>query len=89
LPIHEIEELTTSNQMEEELFLGLRKKVGISKIQFAEKFGKSFQEIYGSTSEQLIQKGWLASQGDRVFLTKAGMFIGNEVFEAFLLDAEK
>ncbi len=89
LPIHETEELTTSNQMEEELFLGLRKKAGISKIRFAEKFGKSFQEIYGSTSEQLIQKGWLASQGDRVFLTKAGMFIGNEVFEAFLLDGEK
>ncbi len=60
-------ELTTSNQMEEELFLGLRKRLAFQKYALQKNSGESFQEIYGSTSEQLIQKGWLASQGDRVF----------------------
>ncbi|WP_200908915.1 radical SAM family heme chaperone HemW [Enterococcus sp. RIT-PI-f] len=85
-PIHEREELTRENQMEEELFLGLRKKSGISKSRFEQKFAVPFQEVYGSVAKDLIGKGWLAEADDQVHLTKAGMFIGNDVFEAFLID---
>lgn len=85
LPIHETESLTTSNQMEEEMFLGLRKKQGVSKTAFSNKFACSFDSIYGNVVEELSKNGWLVSEGDRVYLTKSGMFIGNDVFEKFLL----
>ncbi|WP_430612300.1 radical SAM family heme chaperone HemW [Enterococcus sp. DIV0876] len=88
LPVHEREVLTRENQMEEELFLGLRKKRGVSKTRFQQKFAVSFHEVYGSVTQKLVAKGWLAEDLDNVYLTKAGMFIGNDVFEAFLIDQE-
>ena len=67
------------------MFLGLRKKQGVSKAAFSNKFACSFDSIYGNVVEELSKNGWLVSEGDRVYLTKSGMFIGNDVFEKFLL----
>lgn len=87
-PVYEQDSLTFSNQIEEELFLGLRKKSGISKQRFLEKFGVSFDAIYQEVCQELVAKGWLAVTNDTVYLTKTGMFIGNEVFEKFLLEGK-
>lgn len=85
LPIIETEELTVENQIEEELFLGLRKLEGISQKKFAEKFQVDFMEIYGNVLPELIQNKWLVVDNDYVRLTQNGLFVGNEVFEKFLL----
>ncbi|KAF1300158.1 radical SAM family heme chaperone HemW [Enterococcus sp. JM9B] len=85
LPIYEEEFLTKENQMEEELFLGLRKLEGISKQNFRQKFNVDFHDIYGPVLPELKEKGWLLEEKDTVRLTKTGLFIGNEVFEKFLL----
>lgn len=85
LPAYEEEFLTTQNQMEEEMFLGLRKISGISKRIFKEKFGVDFQTVYGAVLPELKQKGWLLEEEDTIRLTDTGLFIGNEVFEKFLL----
>jgi len=86
LPIYETEELTRNNQIEEEMFLGLRKKAGISKFHFNEKFGTDMTEIYGDVLRELIKKDWLVETDDHVALTPKGLLIGNEIFEKFLLD---
>lgn len=85
LPAYEEEFLTKQNQMEEEMFLGLRKIAGISKRVFKEKFGVDFQTVYGAVLPELKQKGWLLEEEDTIRLTDTGLFIGNEVFEKFLL----
>ncbi len=85
LPIVETETLTWENQIEEELFLGLRKLDGISQRRFAEKFAVDFTTIYQDVLPELIEKNWLTMTGDQVRLTHEGLFIGNEVFEKFLL----
>lgn len=85
LPAYEEEFLTKQNQMEEEMFLGLRKIAGISKRVFKEKFGVDFQTVYGAVLPELKQKGWLSEEEDAIRLTDTGLFIGNEVFEKFLL----
>ncbi|WP_122646906.1 radical SAM family heme chaperone HemW [Enterococcus mediterraneensis] len=85
LPAYEEEFLTKQNQMEEEMFLGLRKIAGISKRVFKEKFGVDFQTVYGAVLPELKQKGWLLEEEDAIRLTDTGLFIGNEVFEKFLL----
>lgn len=87
LPILEIEPLTLHNQMEEEMFLGLRKKTGVSRLVFEQKFGHSFEEIYGEVANQLLQKGWLEEEGQRIRLSAKGLMIGNEVFQEFLMDS--
>lgn len=87
-PIAETEILTLNNQMEEELFLGLRKKNGVSKQRFKEKFGLSLNQVYKETIPELVQKGLLVEKKDRIHLSKQGLFVGNDVFEAFLIEKE-
>ena len=52
---------------------------------FQNKFACSFDSIYGNVVEELSKNGWLVSEGDRVYLTKSGMFIGNDVFEKIFI----
>ena len=80
------EHLTLREQMEEEMFLGLRKKSGVSMERFEEKFGQSFQELYGDIIKDLIQQGLMQVDGDRVRMTKRGLFLGDTVAERFILE---
>ncbi len=89
LPIVETEELTRLNQIEEELFLGLRKKVGISKQKFQQKFQEPIEAIYGEVIQRLIKEELLIEEADILRLTKKGLFVGNNVFEAFLLSEKE
>lgn len=86
LPILEKEELTKKNQMEEEMFLGLRKKAGVSKQVFYEKYRVDLMDIYEDAINQLINEQLIIEENGFVKLTKKGLFIGNQVFEKFLLD---
>lgn len=86
LPIIEEEFLTVKSQIEEELFLGLRKKEGVSKEKFKERFGRRIEDIYSLVIEELVNEKLLQTSDQRIFLTQAGMFKGNEVFEKFLID---
>jgi oxygen-independent coproporphyrinogen-3 oxidase len=85
--LHE-EILSKKEQMEEEMFLGLRKKSGISIQRFQEKFQLSFQQRYGQIVEQLVAEGLLQVQGDQVRMTKQGLFLGDTVAERFILEEE-
>ncbi|UGQ07882.1 radical SAM family heme chaperone HemW [Streptococcus anginosus] len=80
------EHLTLREQMEEEMFLGLRKKSGVSMERFEEKFERSFQELYGEIVKDLIQQGLMQVEGDRVRMTKRGLFLGDTVAERFILE---
>lgn len=88
-PVVEAETLTRQQQMEEELFLGLRKRAGVSKARFAQKFACPLHTVYGATIRQFVAKGYLEEDAQHIRLTKQGMFVGNEVFEGFLLDDYK
>ena len=68
------EHLTQTEMMEEEMFLGLRKKTGVSKKRFEEKFGVNFDQQYGSVVEKLIQQGLWYPDKDIVRMTKKGLF---------------
>lgn len=73
-------------QLEEELFLGLRKTAGISKIHFIEKFGEPVEAIFRDKIKKLVHDGLLIDENDYLMLSKKGRFVGNEVFQEFLLD---
>ena len=80
------EHLSQKEQMEEEMFLGLRKKSGVSMARFEEKFGRSFEGLYGEIVRDLVQQGLMQIEGDRVRMTKRGLFLGDTVAERFILE---
>lgn len=80
------ETLTKEEMMEEELFLGLRKKSGVSIARFEEKFGVSFEERYGQIVRELCNQGLLVPDDNVVRMTKKGLFLGDTVAERFILE---
>ena len=80
------EHLSQKEQMEEEMFLGLRKKSGVSMARFEEKFGRPFDGLYGKIVKDLVQQGLMQIEGDRVRMTKRGLFLGDTVAERFILE---
>ena len=80
------EHLTLEEKMEEELFLGLRKKTGVSKERFEEKFGISFDQRYGQVVASLTEQGLLVPDDKQVRMTKRGLFLGDTVAEKFILE---
>ncbi|MGY3704891.1 coproporphyrinogen III oxidase [Vagococcus martis] len=86
LPTITTENLTIKHQMEEEMFLGLRKKQGVSLTNFEEKFGQKFDSVYGEIVQQLIDEDMLQIKNSYISLTDKGLILGNDVFEKFLLE---
>lgn len=81
----EPKKLTRKDQMEEYMFLGLRKMEGVSKERFAENFGCSMESVYGEVLERMYSLGLLEKQGDYVRLTRRGIDVSNRVMSEFLL----
>ena len=79
------EVITRQAAMEEFCFLGLRMINGISAQMFKEKFGASIFDVFGGVMEKNRRLGLLEVDGDKIFLTKRGLALGNEVFADFLL----
>lgn len=82
----EVEQLTVANQMEEFLFLGLRKMEGIVKMEFQQRFGYSIEQIYGEVIKKWKRRGFLEEGKERVWLTRQGIDVSNVVLADFLLD---
>ena len=78
--------LTEAEEMEEFMFLGLRKMNGISKKIFSEYFGKSLEDVYGESIQKLENLNLLEQNVDRVWLTKRGIDVSNSVFVEFILE---
>lgn len=84
--LHEnIEILTKEDEMEEFMFLGLRKVAGIDARDFCERFGVTIENVYAKEIEQNIRKGLLIRQGDMLRLTEYGIDICNTVMSDFIL----
>ncbi|MGM9904481.1 coproporphyrinogen III oxidase [Enterococcus sp. 10A9_DIV0425] len=86
LPVLEKESLSKKNQIEEEMFLGLRKKAGISKQHFYDRYQQSIDSLYEKVLDELVEEELLINEENRIYLTQKGTFLGNNVFERFLLE---
>ena len=80
------EVLSKKSQIEEEMFLGLRKKSGVLVEKFEAKFNCSFDKLYGEQITELIKQKLLYDDRERIHMTDKGFELGNNVFEKFLLD---
>lgn len=84
----DVETLTVEEQMEEFIFLGLRKMQGISEQKFQEAFQKSIWECYSENIRKVMEKGLLDKRDGNLYLTEKGIDISNYVFAEILCKQE-
>ena len=77
--------LRRKDEMEEFMFLGLRKINGVSEYDFYKSFRVSMDEIYKESIENLIKEGLLVREEDRIRLTDRGIDLSNYALSQFLL----
>ncbi|MBQ4283077.1 MAG: coproporphyrinogen III oxidase, partial [Lachnospira sp.] len=80
------EELSVREQMEEFMFLGLRKVAGVSFEKFEQEFGLDIHSVYGEIISKNVSLELMEYVGDKgVRLTERGIDISNVVLSDFLL----
>ena len=80
--------LDQKSEMEEFLFLGLRMTKGISEADFEKYFHLSLTQVYKDAIQKHEALGLLKREQGRLFLTRKGISLSNQVFVDFLLDEE-
>lgn len=85
-PILEEEKITLKEQIEEEIFLGLRRRVGLNKHAFHKKYGFSIYSLYKEQIRRLVSQDLLVETEDVLRLTNDGMLLANRVFTEFMLE---
>ncbi|MFJ7920297.1 radical SAM family heme chaperone HemW [Lysinibacillus fusiformis] len=86
LPIVHEHEVSQAEKREEQMFLGLRKTEGVQHKIYEEKLKVPIVAHYDSVLKELVSKGLLEHDDVGVRLTRKGRFVGNEVFQQFLLE---
>lgn len=85
-PVLHVDQIGKKEQVEEELFLGLRKRTGVSQKRFKAKYQLELQDVYRDQITELIKQDLIEIDGDIVRMTEHGQLFGNDVFHRFLLD---
>ncbi|PRS80430.1 MULTISPECIES: radical SAM family heme chaperone HemW [unclassified Bacillus (in: firmicutes)] len=83
-PYKETHQVTKAEQIEEEMFLGLRKIEGVKSADFQAKYGAAPEALFSTVLEELEEKGLIVKGDIGIRLTRKGKLLGNEVFQAFL-----
>lgn len=83
-PLADCKVLGPQEQLEERLFLGLRRRGGVSLAQLNTEFAVDVARQYERTIRECCEAGWVERDGDRLRLTDGGLLFSNEVFAGFL-----
>ena len=76
--------LDKTAQMEEFVFLGMRKMKGISLKEFQQEFGEELLDDYGENIDRMGEQGLVEIKDGYLKLTKAGIDVSNYVFAEIL-----
>lgn len=83
-PIAELEERDTEGEAKETMYLGLRMMDGVSDEGFKDRFGAAPGELYPAELSRLTDREWIEHANGRWRLTRAGVFLSNQVFLEFV-----
>ena len=83
MPVAWQEELTQEQKMSEFMFMGLRMIKGVDLHEFKKRFGIELFSVYESEINELIKKGLIIIQNERLILTDIGIDLSNQVFVEF------
>lgn len=77
--------LKRKDEMEEFMFLGLRCTNGISKVAFKKRFSVELESVYGKILVKYKEQKLLIEDGDRIYLSDAGIDVSNTIMAEFML----
>jgi oxygen-independent coproporphyrinogen-3 oxidase len=84
--IVEDEVVSPAMAMAETAMLGLRLNAGVSRSEFAARYGRTFEQVFDERLADVRGLGLIETVGDRIRLTEHGRLLGNEVFARLLPD---
>ncbi len=76
--------LTPQDRWQEALITGLRLVEGVGVTDLLRKYGLDILARYGDHLEPYVEAGLLRHEGDRLWLSRQGMLLANEVLEVFI-----
>jgi oxygen-independent coproporphyrinogen-3 oxidase len=80
----ETRRLSEAERLGDALFMGLRLTAGVSLDDFRVRYNVDVWRRYGDALAPFIQEGHLQKRGDRLWLTRRGMLLANEVMAVFV-----
>lgn len=83
--VEEIINNSKNDNMEEFMFMGLRKINGIDENEFKNRFSMNINYVYGEILNKYIGEGLLIRESGRIFLSEKGIEISNVIMADFLL----
>ena len=86
-PLMEFHENTFEDEVSEFVFTGLRKTEGINLDLFREKYGKSFETVFGDRMDELeefFETGKLLKEGNMLRLSEEGIDVSNRIMSVFV-----
>ena len=83
--VEEIINNSKNDNMEEFMFMGLRKINGIDENEFKNRFSMNINNVYGEILNKYIDEGLLIRKSGRIFLSEKGIEISNIIMADFLL----
>ncbi|EJT5913273.1 oxygen-independent coproporphyrinogen III oxidase [Clostridium perfringens] len=83
--VEEIINNSKNDNMEEFMFMGLRKINGIDENEFKKRFSMNINNVYGEILNKYIDEGLLIRDSGRIFLSEKGIEISNVIMADFLL----
>lgn len=75
----EVVELDLKDEIFEFMMMGLRMKEGIEHQRFEDRFNVSMYDVYPKQLDALIEEGFLNDDGERIFVSKQGLFFLDDV----------
>lgn len=84
-PVNEIHKNTQEDEIEEFVFLGLRKSEGISENEFRDRFGMDINSIYGEIIDKYKKYNLIIKKNGQIFLSLKGIEISNTILSDFIL----
>ena len=83
--VEEIINNSKNDNMEEFMFMGLRKINGIDENEFKNRFSMNINDVYGEILNKYIGERLLIRESGRIFLSEKGIEISNVIMADFLL----
>ena len=82
--LREVTRLTREEEIEETMFLGLRRMSGVDLDRFGEVFSERAEDIYADIIPDLAERGLLKTEEGHLKLTERGIDVSNLVMAEFL-----
>jgi oxygen-independent coproporphyrinogen-3 oxidase len=83
-PVAEREELSPEARARELLVFGLRRIEGVSRHEFSARTGESIESLVGKPLRKFIGLGLLEDNGERIRLTREGLFVSDALWPEML-----